>query len=140
MERIRVRGILRIVSNVDRVRGIYQAFDAGGIEAIVEHLHPDVEGRVAPELSPEPDTYRGLEGVRRWFAGFEGSIDDVRIEPADFVEDGERVLVPISLKGRGAGSGIEVTQEAVQAWSFRDGKVARVDGYPDMESAREGSS
>jgi len=136
---MRVRGILRIVSNADRVREIFEGFQSGGLESVIERFHPDFEATVPPELSPEPDTYHGHDGLRRWFAGFEGSLDDVRMVPDEFVEDGERLIVAIRLQGRGTGSGIEVEQRAVQAWSFRDGKVSRVDGYADMASARGAS-
>jgi ketosteroid isomerase-like protein len=119
------------------VREIYEAINESGLEAAIHRFHPDFEGTVPPELSAEPDTYRGHEGLRRYFAGFEGSLEDVRIEPLELVEDGDRVLVPMRLLGRGAGSGIEVEQQAVQVWSFRDGKVARVDGFTDLDSARE---
>ena len=37
---------------------------------------------IPPELSAEPDTYQGHDGVRRYFAGFDGMIEDVRYEAA----------------------------------------------------------
>ena len=119
------------------MREIEAAYERGGVEAIIDFFHPDFEGSVPPELSLEPDTYRGREGVQRWFAGFEGSLEDVRMIFSEPIEAGDRLVVPIRLRARGVGSGIEVERRSVQVWSFRDGKVARLDGYPDLESAME---
>jgi ketosteroid isomerase-like protein len=113
-----------------------ETFEAGGVEAALPHFHPDFVGRVPPELSAEPDHYRGADGVRRWFAGFEGSLDDVRIEPLDLIEVGDSVLMPSRLTGRGSESGIEVEQAVVQLWRFRDGLVVRIEAFPDLDSAR----
>ena len=119
---------------VEIVQRMYAALSEGGIDAALEFIDPEFEAVIPPELSPEPDVYRGHEGVRRWFAGFEGM--DLRLEPEGFIEDGERVLVTGALRVRGAGSGIEVEQHAVPAWTLRDGKVVRVEVFPDLESAR----
>jgi ketosteroid isomerase-like protein len=116
---------------------IYAAWQAGGAERLIDYVHQDFEGTVPPELSAEPDRYRGPDGVRRWFAGFEDTLDDVRIVPLEMIEAGDRVIVPVRLTARGAGSGIEVEQDVVQVWRFRDGKVVRLDAFPDLESARE---
>jgi ketosteroid isomerase-like protein len=120
---------------VDVLQRIYAAWEAGGIEAVLEFIHPEVEVVVGPDVSIEPDVYRGHAGVRRWFDAFEG-MEDVDMRPEEFIEEGERVLVPIVLSGRGAGSGIEVEQRAVQAWTVRDGKAVRVEAFADLESAR----
>jgi ketosteroid isomerase-like protein len=128
------------VGKADVMREIEAAYERGGVEAIIDYFHPDFEGSVPPELGLEPDTYRGREGVRRWFAGFEGSLEDVRMIFSEPIEAGDRLVVPIRLRARGVDSGIEVEQRAVQVWSFRDGKVAFLDGYADLESAMEAAS
>jgi ketosteroid isomerase-like protein len=120
---------------VEVLQRLYAAWQAGGIDAVLDFIHPDFEAVVGPEVSVEPDVYRGHEGVRRWFDAFEG-LEDVGMRPEGFIEAGERVLVPIVLSGRGAGSGIEVEQRVVQAWTVRGGKAARAEAFPDLESAR----
>jgi ketosteroid isomerase-like protein len=106
------------------------------LEAGLDYIDPDFVAVIGPELSAEPDTYRGHDGVRRYFAGFAG-MEDVLFTPEAFIEEGERVLVPIVLTGRGAASGIEVQQRVVQAWTVRSGKAVRVEAFVDLESARE---
>jgi ketosteroid isomerase-like protein len=122
--------------NVEIVRRGYEALDRGGVGAVLELLDPDFEAEVGPDLSPEPDRYRGHEGVRRWFAGFEGSLEDVRLEPEEFIEAGDKVIVRVRLSARGSGSGIEVAQEAIQVWTVRGERAVAVSAYADMEDAR----
>jgi ketosteroid isomerase-like protein len=122
---------------VEVLQQIYAAWEAGGIDAVLDFIHPDFEVVVGPEVSIEPDVYRGHAGVRRWFDAFEG-MEDVDMRPEAYIEDGERVLVPIVLSGRGAGSGIEVEQRAVQAWTVCDGMAVGVEAFADLESARKG--
>jgi ketosteroid isomerase-like protein len=123
------------VVSVGVIERMYAALEEEGVEGLLGYIHPEFEGVVSPELSAEPDVYRGHAGMRRWFDGFEG-LEDVRLSPEDFIGDGERVLVPVVLSARGAGSGIEVEQRVVQGWTVRDGLAVRVESFVDMESAR----
>jgi ketosteroid isomerase-like protein len=124
---------------IEVLERMFAAFEEGGVDAALEYIDPDFVVVIGPELSAEPDVYRGHAGVRRYFAGFEG-MEDVLLTPQDFIEDGDRVLVPAVLTGRGASSGIEVEQRVVQAWTVRGGKAVRVEAFVDLESAREAAS
>ncbi len=48
--------------NVEIVRKAVDAFNSGDVGRIFALAHPDFEARIVPELSAEPDTYRGREG------------------------------------------------------------------------------
>ena len=96
---------------------LFAAYRERGVDGVLEFIHPEFVAVVGPELSAEPDEYHGREGLRRYFAGFEG-MEDVRLRPEAMIEEGDRVLVPFVLTGRGASSGIEVEQRAVQAWKL----------------------
>jgi ketosteroid isomerase-like protein len=122
--------------SIEVLERMFAAFEDGGVEAALEYIDPEFVVVIGPELSAEPDVYRGHEGVRRYFAGFEG-MEDVILTPQGFIEDGEQVLVPTVLSGRGTTSGIEVEQRVVQAWTFRRGKAIRVEAFADLDSARE---
>jgi ketosteroid isomerase-like protein len=121
--------------SVEVLERLFAAFQDGGVEGALEFIDPEFVAVIGPELSAEPDVYRGHDGVRRYFAGFEG-MEDVRLTPEAMIEDGGRVLVPMVLSGRGASSGIQVEQRVVQAWTVRGGKATRVEAYTDLESAR----
>ena len=74
--------------------------------------------------------------VRRYFAGFDGQLDDVRFEPLELIDEGHRVIAALRLTGRGTTSGIEVEQRAASVLELRDGKVVRIESHPDVEAAR----
>jgi ketosteroid isomerase-like protein len=122
--------------NVEILRRGFEGFRRGGPDALVDLVHPDFEARGDPQLTTEPDVYRGAEGVRRWYEGFKGAIEDVRFEAANFEASGDKVLVAARLVGHGAGSGIPVEQLGWQVWTMRDGLAIRLDIYADEDVAR----
>src|SRR5215212_7016456 len=95
-------------SNVERVRMIFDRFARDGIEGAMELLDDDVLIEIPPELSAEPDDYRGHDGVRRYFAGFDGMIEDLRYEPIGLIAAGDAVIAHVRLSGRGVSSGVDV--------------------------------
>ena len=81
------------------------------MEAALEVMDEDIVIVIPPDVSAEPDTYRGHEGVRRYFAGFEGMLEDVRYETFELIPEGDHVLAHARLGGRGVSSGLEVDLE-----------------------------
>ena len=123
-------------SNVQIVEHGMEAFNAEGIEGILPLIHPDFEATTPPELASEPDTYRGPEGIRRWFDSFDEVMDEIRWDTHAFREvDGRRVLVEFTLRARGKTTGLDFGQDAVMVWELRDGKAVRLDIYPTLEKA-----
>jgi ketosteroid isomerase-like protein len=123
-------------SNLDVVRGLFDGFETRGIDGVLEVLDDDVLIEIPPELSAEPDDYRGHEGARRYFAGFTGMIDDVRYEPIELISAGDCVIAHIRLSGRGASSGLDVDLEAFVLHELRDGRIVRMRPFADLEGAR----
>jgi ketosteroid isomerase-like protein len=123
-------------SNVEVVRRLFDLYASGGIEAVLEVMDEQIVIVIPPDMSAEPDSYHGHEGVRRYFAGFEGMLEDVRYEAVELIPEGEYVLARAHLAGRGVSSGLEVALETVVAHTVVDGKVTRIVPYLDLESAR----
>jgi ketosteroid isomerase-like protein len=121
---------------VEVVRRLFELYSSGGMEAALEVLDEQLVIVIPPEMSAEPDTYHGHDGARRYFAGFEGMIEDLRYEPIELIPAGERVLAHVRLGGRGVSSGVEVELEAVVLHELAHGKVIRMRPYPDLDSAR----
>jgi ketosteroid isomerase-like protein len=120
---------------VEIVRSIYEALGRDGFEAIFEFIHPDFEAVAPPDLSVEPQTYRGHEGVRAWFESFYEAVDELRVEGEEFIDHGTRVVVPTRIVVRGRDSGIEAGQSLAAVWTIKDGKAIAVEPYADKESA-----
>lgn len=123
--------------NVEVVRRLFELYGSGGMEAALEVLDEEIVIVIPPNMSAEPDSYHGHEGARRYFAGFEGMIEDVRYEALELIPEGEYVLARARLGGRGASSGLEVDLESVVVHTVEDGKVTRIEPYTDLESARQ---
>jgi ketosteroid isomerase-like protein len=123
--------------NVEVVRRLFELYASGGLEAVLEVMDEDIEIVIPPDVSAEPDTYRGHEGARRYFAGFEGMLEDVRYEFFELIPEGEHVLARARLAGRGVSSGLEVELGTFVVHTVVDGKVTRIVPYADLESARQ---
>ena len=122
--------------DLEVVRSMLATLNESGVEAALDQIHPDFEGVTPPELSPEPDTYRGHEGIRRYFAGFEGVMDEVRWEADELMEaPNDRVVAGIRLLTRSVATGLELELPVWQVCTVRDGKVLRIEGFAEREDA-----
>ena len=124
-------------SNVEVVQRLFDLYASGGIDHVLEVMDEDIEIVIPPDVSAEPDTYRGHEGARRYFAGFEGMLEDVRYDVFELFPEGDHVLARARLAGRGVSSGLEVELQTVVVHTVEGGKVTRIVPYQDLESARE---
>ena len=115
-----------------------ERYEREGLEGILELLAEDGVFVVPPEASTEPDTYVGHAGARRYFAGFDGAIDEVAFV-TDALEDVAPGLVLglLRLRGVGAVSGVPVEQKTLMTFRVRDGLVDRIVAHGDMDSARD---
>src|SRR5271169_1021215 len=123
--------------NAEIVRRVNAAFNSGDMERTLALLHPDFETAVGPELSPEPDAYRGHDGMRRYFDSFRDAMDQIRFDPDRFREAGASVVVALRLSAKGRSTGIEVEQHLGQVWTIRDGKAVEVRSYRSYREALE---
>ncbi|HEY6638952.1 MAG TPA: nuclear transport factor 2 family protein [Solirubrobacterales bacterium] len=122
-------------SNLEVIQRGFEAFNRDGIDGILPFIHPDFEATTPPELASEPDTYRGHEGIRRWYSSFDEVMDEIRWDASGFREVGDRVLVEFTLHARGKTTGLDFGQDAVMIWELRDGLATRVSLYPTLDQA-----
>jgi ketosteroid isomerase-like protein len=124
--------------HVDLVRGVIEASERGDMDAVFAAYDPEIEWDisalplVAPGLEP---AYRGHGGVRSfwrtWFEAFEASFDY-----EEFIDRGDTVVTILSQRVRGRVSGIEQDWLSYgQNWTIRDGRVIRVEFFPDRAAA-----
>ena len=72
---------------------------------------------------------------REWFEPF----SEYRMKWLDYVETGERVLVPMKASGVGSASGLRVEMELVLSFELQDSLITRLDQYDALEQALEGA-
>jgi ketosteroid isomerase-like protein len=117
-------------------RRAYEAFNRGGVDAILEFLDPNIEWHMWERFARSSRVYHGHDGVREVLSLFEEQLDGFRADPHEFVDRGEHVVVPVRLHGTVKGSGKEQSYEVVQVWATRDGRRAcRLDVYGSREEA-----
>jgi ketosteroid isomerase-like protein len=121
--------------NLEIVQRGFEAFNERGVEGIVPMIHPEFEAITPPNLASEPDTYRGPDGIRRWFDSFDEVMDQIRWDAHGFQQVGEQVVVEFTLRARGKTTRLDFGQEAVMVWSLRDGKATRVELFETLDAA-----
>ncbi|MFL5820310.1 MAG: nuclear transport factor 2 family protein [Solirubrobacteraceae bacterium] len=120
--------------DVRRLRRGYEAFNRGDFETVLRDVSPDVEVRDRDEI-PDPGVYRGLDAVREIFARNTAEFEDYRVDPEEFIEVGEHIVVVARQSGRGRASGAPVSGTIVHAWHLRDGRVVGMRAFSDPEQA-----
>ena len=78
----------------------------------------------------------GLDQSRRVLGEIRETWESARLEPHEFIEAGDLVVVPGTqhVKGRG---GIEVVARGAYMWTIRNGAIERMVMYQDKEDALE---
>ena len=123
--------------NVEIVRQVFAAFNSEDIGRILALTHPELEVEIRPEISAEPDTYVGHEGMRRYFQTFQDAMDEIRFQPERFWDAGDAVVVALRLTAKGRQTSIPVEQRSAGVWTIRDGKVVGVSAYVSASQALE---
>ena len=120
--------------NVEVVRSALLAFNRSDTRW-GEHWVEDCEFVSMTAGQIEGATYRGHDGLRRYAEDRLDAWEELRFEPDEFIEAGERVVVVGLLTGRGRGSGVPVEQRMAGVCELRGGKIARLHAEADVERA-----
>ena len=125
--------------NVEVVRRSLEALARGDLEAFSAEHAPEIEWTTGAD-EPDPQTYRGAEGMRRFIADTGEAwvnrfVGVVTFE--DFIDLGDWVVVPwtATLEGRASGIGVEVRETYLVR--VEEGKIRRVDEYRTTDEALE---
>jgi uncharacterized protein len=123
--------------NVDIVRRVIDAWNRNQQETAIRYLEPDVI-LDATQRRINPKTYTGAEGMRAMLADRDEVWEEFRLEPDEFVDGGDWIVVIGRWVGKGKGSGIEVQQPVAHAFRLRDGRIVRAElSYADRRAALE---
>ena len=98
-------------------------------------LDPGLE--VHDHDSPDLTVLKGHHGFLRWIDDWDQAWEDWSVEPEEYIEAGDRVLVLTRLSARGRGSGVPVVRRDGMIWTVRDGKAVRLDYYGSTTEALE---
>jgi ketosteroid isomerase-like protein len=85
--------------------------------------------------SPDLGVLRGHAGFLRWIDDWDAM--EWTLEPEEFIDAGERVVVLARLSARGRGSGVSLVRRDGMVWTVRDGKAIRLDYFNNPGEALE---
>lgn len=121
-------------SNLDVVRGGYEAFGRGDFDWIAAQMDPEIVWHDASEI-PGARRRAGIEDVRAFLESFPRIWEEPRVEPEELNQAGDTVVALVRFTGRGRNSGAEVSRELAHLFEFLDVKVRRVVTYFDRGQA-----
>jgi ketosteroid isomerase-like protein len=131
--------------NVELVQRFYEELASEGStrefaqrltdEALSRFVDPEVEWFAVTHSLLAVDSYRGFDGVRRFWGEFLSMWDSYKVEPLRFDDAGDQVAVVVHIVGRT--HELEVDETRSSLLTVRDGRIARVQSFADPEGARE---
>jgi ketosteroid isomerase-like protein len=121
--------------NVELVRAALEAAGRNDWDALFQDMAPGFELDMSRAVGPLHGVFN-LEQVRQALVDFAGHWESVRVEPHEFIEAGDLVMVPYTLHLRGR-EGIEVVSRPTTVWTIRDGAIERVSMYQERQDALE---
>jgi ketosteroid isomerase-like protein len=122
--------------NVEAVRAIYDEWGAGNFRGGVERYDP-LALLVQGAGFPEQGAYLGLEGFAEYMQTFLEAWERVTIEAEELLDAGDSVVAAVLQRAIGKGSGATAEFRYFQVWSFRGGKVIRLENFRERTDALE---
>jgi ketosteroid isomerase-like protein len=117
----------------------YRSGDANDVLPILEeYWDPEavfLPAGVLPDSKARP--HRGWDAILRFTANQMEAFTELRIEPLEFIEIGECLVVPYRFGGRARHTGIPVEFSFVHVFTFRDGKATRCEVFKTKADALE---
>ena len=118
--------------NVAIVRGCYEAFGRGDIDALIDALDPNVEWFTpGPSELATAGTRRGQQQIRQFFDSVNELYDFQRFEPKTFIADGDTVVVLGEDTATFKPTGKTVHDEWAHVMTVKNGKIVRFHEYLD---------
>jgi ketosteroid isomerase-like protein len=138
-ERLPAGSRLRRVMVARLVGRAYAAANRRDFDVVLVGWDRDSEYRPSGDLMP-PDVepvFHGHDGYLRLWRYWLDAFEDIRWDPEEVLDVGQRVLVTTRQSGHGSGSGISVSEPVFQLFTLRRGMVVRQEDFLDRAKALE---
>ena len=120
------------MSNVDTARAAYEAFGKGDMDTLRELFADHAEWLTSDEL-PTGGHVAGRDAIMENFGQIPNYWTDFSVEPEEFIDCGETVVVRGTQRASGEGGSFEAP--FLHLMRFRDGKVAYGEFHSDSAKA-----
>jgi uncharacterized protein len=121
-------------ANVELIRSGLDAYNRGDVEAVLANADPDIEFVPLRSLVVG-GSYRGHEGIRRFFEDLGEEWEDFSIDNEEFREREDSVLLLGEFEAKGKASGMQVRSPVAWLFELRAGKVLRMRAYSSQDEA-----
>ena len=122
--------------NVERIRNAFAGTTAGDFSYLPDLIDESCEFLLPPDF-PGTQTTRGPEGFVSVVQEFEDAFEEMRYEPQDFLDQGDRLFVAVRTVGRAKHTGIAIDLILCWVYTFRDGMVVKMEAFLDRAAALE---
>jgi len=122
-------------ANVEVVRRVHDAASRRDAETVLALYDPDVELDVSRVQIVGQNSYRGHEGLRRFFGEWHEAWESIDYSFEELIDAGEQVVSVVTRRARGRASGADVEWPLALVWTLHDGKVTRLAWFPTREDA-----
>jgi ketosteroid isomerase-like protein len=121
--------------NVELIQRFYQHyFETGELPWDIVDEAVELRDHDAPDQS---GVYRGHAGVRRWLDDWDAAWAEWSIEPEEFIDADDFVVVVVRMHTKGPGSGVELDRQDAIVYRCRNDKIIRTDYYNSREQVLE---
>ena len=122
-------------NNIDILKDSYAAFGRGDLAAILRDVDPNVEWEEAgPKDIPWAGSFRGHDGVKKFFAAIEAEAEVHSFEPQTFIAEGDKVVVLGYEKISSKRTGRTYECHWAHACTFAGGKIVKLREYTDTSA------
>src|SRR4029077_20460869 len=102
--------------------------------AVFEGYDPDVQHWDRAD-DPGATVRRGRNALAAAYAELSESYAEIQIEPKEFIDAGDSVVVPVGVTVRGRGSGAVAEGDQVFVYRLQAGKITEIREYRDKTEA-----
>ena len=122
--------------NVDAIRRVYERWSEGDLKSAIEVFDPLVLFVMPPDF-PDTGTYLGVERIAEYTRGFLEPWTRITLEADEIADAGDHVVASVCQRGVGGVSGAATEFRYTQVWSFRGGRVIRLENFRERADALE---
>jgi ketosteroid isomerase-like protein len=121
---------------IDVVLGMFDAYNVGDLDAMMEFHSADLEAFPDVLVFPESRPLSGRDEYRSWIEEINSAWIGARYTTAEISElSDKRVLHRGEWGGEGVASGIETLAGITSLWTVRDDLIARIEWFFDHDRA-----
>ena len=122
--------------NVERIRTAFAGTTAGDFSYLPDIIDDHCEFLLPPTF-PGTQATRGPEGFLSVVKEFEEAFEEIRYEPQEFLDQGDRLFVAVRTVGRAKHTGIAIDGVLCWVYTFRDRLVVKMEAFLDRAAALE---